>query len=551
MKKTKHLLLGSSIGVLLLLIIAAAQDGFREWRRIQRSALSDEGSITVRIRQIISPGLRTSDRCVSCHVAMDPGEQGVRGSSLLIAHPRVVHDPAEFGCTICHGGQGSATEKSDAHGDVRFWPEPMIPEQFSQAGCGTCHASLGIPNQQLFQQARAAFERLDCLACHRADGRGGTIRPGGLGMEGPDLSYSAVSGYDKDWYQKHLAESKKTVAGPWQASFAPIEDRDLSLLATYLSTRTGAPRLIEAKIQFLSGGCLGCHRVSGFGGDEGPDLTRAGEKDPGQLAFAGIQGKHTLAKWIEEHFRSPAALVAGSLMPPITLDDEEIERLAMYILSLRRRELPGTYLPKDRLRVEKFGEREFAANGASIFSATCSGCHGTRGQGKRAPGRITFPAISSPDFLELVSDNFLLETVTQGRPGRKMPAWGKKEGGLRSVEIDQAVAFLRQFGGTAARPDPKPQRWIAGNAAAGKRLFASACASCHGNNGQGGEGPALKNPILLASGTDTYFAETIGRGRQRTTMEGFLTPSPARPTLSPEEIEDIVAYIRSWEGDKK
>jgi hypothetical protein len=45
--------------------------------------------------------------------------------------------------------------------------------------------------------------------------------------------------------------------------------------------------------------------------------------------------------------------------------------------------------------------------------------------------------------------------------------------------------------------------------------------------------------------------ETIGRGRLRTAMEGFLTPSPARPALAPSEIENIVAYLRSWEGVKK
>jgi len=249
-------------------------------------------------------------------------------------------------------------------------------------------------------------------------------------------------------------------------------------------------------------------------------------------------------------------------MPPVTIADEEIELLTMYTLSLRRRELPGTYLPKDRLQVEKLGEREFSSDGATIFSAICSGCHGSRGQGKRAPGRQTFPAISSPDFLRLVPDEFLLETVTLGRPGRKMPAWGKKDGGLRPAEISQAVEYLRQLAGSAAVPaaeEPagrrpsqrKPPRWISGDTTAGKRLFTSACSACHGLNGQGGEGPALNNQVLLTSATDTYFVETIGQGRPGTGMDAFLTPSPARPTLAPSEIETIVAYIRSWERGKK
>ncbi len=551
MNKNKYLLLGSSIGVLLLLIVAAAQDGLREWRRIQRTVHTDEGPIEIRIRQVVSPGLETNDRCVSCHIGMDPGEQGIRGSGLMSTHKKLTHDPAEFGCTVCHGGQGLATEKPDAHGDVRFWPEPMIPKQFSEAGCGTCHALLRIPGRELFNQAQLTFERLDCLACHRMDGRGGTIRPDGLGMEGPDLSRTAISGYDGDWYPKHLQESDKAVSGPWKSSFDPIEDRDLSLISSYLSTRMGAPKLIEAKVLFLAGGCMGCHKVSGVGGDEGPDLTQAGEKDPGQLAFDGVQGKHSLANWFGEHLQSPVSVVAGSLMPPVTLDAVEIDKLTMYTLSLRRRALPGAFLPKDRVRVEKFGDREFAADGATIFGAICSGCHGDRGQGKRAPGRQTFPAIANPDFLELASDRFVLETATQGRPGRKMPAWGMKDGGLNPAEISEAATYLRKLGNVNTLPDPKPARWISSDATEGKRMFAESCSGCHGNNGQGGEGLALNNTVLLASATDTYLVETISRGRRGTAMEGYRTPSPARRTLSSAEIEEIVAYIRSWEGEAK
>jgi cytochrome c oxidase cbb3-type subunit 3 len=132
-----------------------------------------------------------------------------------------------------------------------------------------------------------------------------------------------------------------------------------------------------------------------------------------------------------------------------------------------------------------------------------------------------------------------------------MPAWGKKDGGLQPAEISNAVDFLRKLGDGKIRPDPKPPRWISGDITAGKRLFASACSPCHGEGGKGGEGPALNNRVLLANATDTYFVETIGQGRQGTGMEGFLTPSPARLTLAPAEIETIVAYIRSLEGGRK
>ena len=130
MKKNKLLLLVSSLGVFALLVVAAVQENIlKDWRRIQSAGRSDEGSIRVQLRQIVNPGLGTSDRCVSCHVSMGPGEQGVTGHKLMTPHKPVVHDPAEYGCTVCHGGQGQATEQADAHGEVHFWPEPMLAKR--------------------------------------------------------------------------------------------------------------------------------------------------------------------------------------------------------------------------------------------------------------------------------------------------------------------------------------------------------------------------------------------------------------------------------------
>ena len=548
MKKNKYLLLGSSLGVFALLVMAAVQEHFlKEWQKIQRRAHTEQGRIPVRLRQVVNPALGVADRCVSCHVTMAPGEQNVTGLPVLASHKPVVHEPGEFGCTICHGGQGAATEKKDAHGQVPFWPLPMLPARFSQAGCGACHAPLGVPTERVLAEAQLTFERLDCLACHRCDERGGTLRPGNLGMEGPDLSRVGLNGYDPEWYPKHLKKAREAREGPWKTSFAEISEPDLERLRIFLATRVGAPRLVQAKAVFHSSGCLGCHQVSGVGGDEGPDLTQAGLKDPGRLDYSVVPGEPTLANWLEEHFRSPASLVAGSQMPGVRLPERSIELLTLYTLSLRRRDLPGSYLPRERVQVERFRAREFATDGETIFAAFCSGCHGSRGQGLRWPGMPGFPASANPDLLAVASDEFLLETVRKGRPGRRMPAWGEKPGGLREEEIRAVVAYLRKLGGVPYQPDGKPARWVEGDPQLGRRLYASACAGCHGPKGEGGEGPALNNPVLLASATDSFLVETISRGRRGTPMEGFLQPTPARPALSPSEIQAVVAFLRTWD----
>jgi mono/diheme cytochrome c family protein len=399
---------------------------------------------------------------------MAPGEQNVAGAGMA-SHPAVVHDPSEYGCTVCHGGQGRATRKEDAHGAVEFWPEPMLPVGMSQAGCGTCHATIGVPRRETLDAARAAFERLDCLACHRVDGRGGTIRPDGGGMEGPDLSRVGLVGYERGWYERHQKAASATATGPWKTSFGAVLDADRRRLDLYLSTRVGAPQLVAAKSVFHSVGCLGCHKVSGVGGDEGPDLSRGGEKDPGRVDFSVVPGPRTLAGWFAEHVRAPAAVVAGSQMPAASASDAEVEALTLYTLSLRRRDVAGSFLPRDRVRVSRFGEREFTSDGATLFGAFCSGCHGRQGQGRRVPG-MAFPSVANPDFLAVAPDSLIVESILRGRPGRRMRAWGDGSTGLNAEDVSAIVVHLRTLAGVAPPEDRRPARWARGDESIGRKL---------------------------------------------------------------------------------
>jgi cbb3-type cytochrome c oxidase subunit III len=551
MNKNKHLLLWSSLGVLALLVAAAVQENYcKEWQQIQRATAGDGGPIEIHLRQTVVPQLKVADRCVSCHVGMAAGEQGLSGGPMAQPHPPVGHDPAAFGCTVCHGGQGLATEKADAHGDVPFWPEPMIPRQFAAAGCGTCHVYVNVPDRVEMARAQTIVERYDCLACHRIDGRGGTIRPGGAGgMEGPDLSRVGAAGYDRDWYEKHIEHRDAAADGPWQSAFGRIDERDRETIAAFLATRTGVPQLIAAKATFHSLGCRGCHKIEGVGGEEGPDLTRVGQKDPGQIAFAHVPGEETLANWLSAHTRDPARVVPGSKMPAFTLSDSEVEQLTFYMLAHRRSPVPDAYWPKDRIQVQRFKHREFATDGATLFSTFCAGCHGQGGEGRRFADSIPFSAVGNADFQAVATDQFLQATITGGRPGRRMPAWGESGGGLRPEEIQKIVGHLRQLGGVKEprKPDQR-RRWVAGDAAAGKRLFATNCAGCHGSQGEGLDAPALNNQALLTSADDTYLLETIGRGRRGTPMRSFREGSPVNPALSAAEIESLVAYLRTWEG---
>jgi mono/diheme cytochrome c family protein len=306
--------------------------------------------------------------------------------------------------------------------------------------------------------------------------------------------------------------------------------------------------LVEAKAMFHTLGCRGCHKIGGVGGDDGPDLSEEGEKDPARLDYSRVAGDHTFANWLAEHFRSPAQVVADSAMPLLGLNEQQIDALVLYLMSLRRSDYPEAYWPKDRIRAERFGEREFATDGATLYGTFCAACHGPKGEGMRYPGIAAFPAIGNPDFLAIASDRFLRATVQHGRPGRRMPAWGESEGGLRPAEIDAVVAHVRSLGeGVPSPPETEPRRWVKANVDEGRRLFGGTCAPCHGANGEGKEGPQLRNQALLQAASDRYLVETVKRGRHGTSMPMFGGAATTHRTLSEPEIEAIVSFIRTWE----
>jgi len=550
MNKTKHLLLWSSLGVLALLLYAALEENvFRSWRRIQRSARAAGEDVEIRLRQIVVPELKITDRCITCHLGMAPGLELSGGKGVLAAHPEIAHSPSDFGCTVCHAGQGRATEAADAHGEVPFWPQPLIPLRYVEAGCGTCHTHLKVPHLDRFRQGAWLVERYDCLSCHRLGLRGGTLRADfDPKVQGPDLGRIGERGFKKQWYEDHLAAWKKASAGPWRESFGPIPAGELALIENFLRAQVGAPRLIEAKALFHSLGCRGCHKIRGIGGDDGPDLTYLGDKNPHLLDFSAVEGEHTLAGWLKAHLRNPPAVVPGSRMPVLDLSTEQIETLVLYLLSLRKSPVPEAYWPADRVRAERFGEQEFSADGETLFGAFCAACHGKAGEGRRYAGFVPFPAIGSKDLLAPADDFFLTETIRRGRPGRRMPAWGEGAGGLREEEIKTLVRYMRDLaGGLRPAPSTRPRRWVKAGSQQGRRLYQSFCAGCHGKEGEGPQAPALANEVFLETASDDFLIETIKRGRGGTAMPSFGKGLPAYPQLGEEEIKAIVGFIRSWE----
>jgi cbb3-type cytochrome c oxidase subunit III len=92
-----------------------------------------------------------------------------------------------------------------------------------------------------------------------------------------------------------------------------------------------------------------------------------------------------------------------------------------------------------------------------------------------------------------------------------------------------------QLGGQRSSLDPVKA------AEQGHAVFRTKCSACHGADAKGrvGIGPRLASKSFLEAATDRMLTKTIEEGRAGTTMV------PWGSTLTDEEIEHVVAYLRS------
>ena len=80
----------------------------------------------------------------------------------------------------------------------------------------------------------------------------------------------------------------------------------------------------------------------------------------------------------------------------------------------------------------------------------------------------------------------------------------------------------------------------------GKRLYATHCARCHGESGEGRKGiRAIRSKNYLQSVNDAVLFKIVERGIPGTGMAA-MGDKEGGP-LNAEQINDLVAFIRSWE----
>jgi cytochrome c oxidase cbb3-type subunit III len=146
--------------------------------------------------------------------------------------------------------------------------------------------------------------------------------------------------------------------------------------------------------------------------------------------------------------------------------------------------------------------------GASLFRANCSPCHGL---GARGGGRG--PDLTSGRWTHGSTDSAIFRTITQGVPGTEMPA-----NGFADSEIWTIVAYLRSLA-------PPKRPIVSGDPVNGKQIFSgtAGCSNCHMVNGSGGLlGPDLSR--VGASRSVSYLIDSI-RQPDKELSSGMLDPN--------------------------
>jgi mono/diheme cytochrome c family protein/rhodanese-related sulfurtransferase len=171
--------------------------------------------------------------------------------------------------------------------------------------------------------------------------------------------------------------------------------------------------------------------------------------------------------------------------------------------------------------------------GQALYAKYCALCHGADATGYAADNA---PSLVSKSFLESASDDFIASAISAGRSNTAMAAYGVARGGaLDDAKIASIVRFLRSKGPPAMS---LPERPVTGDVGHGSVLFGQHCLSCHALAGQRGTAPQLQNPEFLATASPAFLRHAILNGRPPTPMPAFAD------RLKPEEVEDLVAWIR-------
>jgi mono/diheme cytochrome c family protein len=546
----------ASVAFVAVLAVSPVKDYFEEWKRYEKDyvrfaqtrpdtkhLLADFHS---GIDQIWLPDMKVVDRCTTCH-------QGIAQASLsdssvaqpFRAHPVIPHAVKEWGCAVCHRGQGPATEVAEAHETTLAWEQPILPTKYIQASCGSCHRG-DIPQTPQLNRGRQLLSELNCAGCHRMQE---IQRPA---MLGPDLS-NVGNKLTREWIYKWLKEphmvvdaSGNTVVDGYQTQEEPrmpqfrLTDQEITALSAYLSSLKSHPfepykfdpRVVAAlekrpdlaelgQERFRQMFCTTCHSLAVtrgdetklIGGDIGPELTKVASK--------------VNRDWLITWLRDPQSYLSHALMPRYQWSDEDLYKVTQYI----NEKLTDPDLLSNVPQLETPTPEDIQLGQRLFLEKGCGSCHVIEGV---SPQKDFGPDLSSlggknVSQLEFGSAKFPRNIVAyiqakitdplSVNTAARMPQYR-----LTPADLDAITTALLSMTGNPSSSGlerlivPRPRAEFRPAGAFGEVYERYKCYVCHRFNGYGG----TLAPDLSFEGS---------RAQRQWTIDFMKSPQTLRPTL--------------------
>jgi mono/diheme cytochrome c family protein len=543
-----------SIVLLALLAIAPAKNYFSEWRHYQNGYLrlirTRGDAVTLQrhfqpgIQQIWYPELGVTDRCTSCHAGLKEASLNDVSIQPYRKHPVIPHTTEQFGCVICHRGQGAATNAEEAHRSTLAWEQPILPARYIESGCGQCHRGALEGTPQL-NEGRALLARYGCVQCHSVK------LPDGSAMRAthdtPSLSHVADK-TTREWIFAWLNDPQAYATSATMPNFK-LKDEDIRDISAFLIANSTplvgdtAPPIARKTADPTAGAslygesfCASCHAVQNaagnvVGGNVGPELTRIGTK--------------AKPEWLRAWVRNPRRYDPNTEMPHYRFTDQQVGTMEGFLLA----KADPDFLAN--VHLDAATPEQIAHGRSLVMEYGCSSCHeiaGIRRPENFAPEltHIGSKSVSQLIFLEGMQHtlpDYIAGKIRQPRafsPGLKMPQYS-----FSSTQIDAlTTALLAQNDRVQTIPpslavEASPLSHYRPAGKAGQIMTDLACFSCHAINGRGGdmapdlswEGSAVQRKWL-----EQFF-------RNPATLRPALIRRMPKFNLSNDDIATLSDYI--------
>jgi mono/diheme cytochrome c family protein len=380
MEKLKKIYAVTSVLFLIVLAVSPLKNYLHEWRSTQEnfnSYLNDYPQrikpVEIGLKQIWVRDLNRIDRCTTCHLGIsNPKLQSA--PEPFNTHPKMHHDMDKFGCTICHQGQGLATDFSDVHNVSEFWDRPMLPDKFIEASCGRCHINQDLKETPNLNEGRGLVENYNCIACHNL--------PGFHKAFVPSLDGIGAKLIARDWLVKWLKNPSKVLPKTKMPDFL-LSDDEINSLADFLwsfkkfpdgAQLDSLPDIYKqkkddddfinlGKTRFREARCISCHAVEGRGGHLAVDLGKVASK--------------VKTVWLYNYIRNPKKFQTEVEMPRFGFSNEEVAAVTAYIES----EFVD-WDAEDTVETNYQPPADFFEKGLAVFNKyNCMGCHKLSAEG--------------------------------------------------------------------------------------------------------------------------------------------------------------------------